>query len=106
MPRKCEPRAIQIPHLNYTVRVRPMKPMPDGAIPRGAWVHHVNDWNSIIYVNKLTPGVVAHEVTHVLQHICSVRHIDFIHETEHMGYLSQYLVQRILGYSWWRPRGK
>lgn len=95
---------VQIPHLNYTVKVRPMRPMPNGDRPRGAWVDHVDDYNSVIYVNKQTPGVIAHEVTHVLQHICSVRHINFIHETEHMGYLSQYLVGQILGYEWARPR--
>jgi hypothetical protein len=97
-------RTIQIPHLNYTVKLRPIKPMPNGDVPRGAWVHHVNDWNSTIYVHpNPTPSVVAHEVTHILQHICSVRHIDFIRETEHMGYISQYLVMRAMGNDWHRP---
>lgn len=83
-----------------------MKPMPNGDVPHGAWVHHADDWNSVIYCNKITPSIAAHEVTHVLQHICAVRYIDFIRETEHMGYLSQYLVMRILDSQWWRPRGR
>lgn len=80
--------------------------MPSGAQPAGAWVHHVDDWNSVIYVDRLTPGVVAHEVTHILQHICAVRHIEFKDETEHMGYLAQYLVGQILGYEWHRPKNR
>lgn len=96
-------RTIQIPHLNYTVKVRPMKPHPDSGTAV-AWTHHVDRHNSVLYLPKHpSPGLVAHEITHVLQHICSVRHIEFVRETEHMGYLVQYLVGRILGYEWSRP---
>lgn len=80
-----------------------MKPYPDGGVPACAWARHVDRHNSILYLPKRpSPGVVSHEVTHVLQHICDVRSIDFVRETEHMGYLSQYLVGRILGYEWTR----
>jgi hypothetical protein len=93
---------IHIAHLNFTVKVRAMKPHPDGN-RSVAWTDNVDRHNSVLYLpDMLSPGLVAHEVTHVLQQICAVRSIDFVRETEHMGYLMQYLVGKILGYSWVR----
>jgi len=39
----------------------------------------------------------AHEVIHVIQNICIDRHINFTKETEHMGYLMQYILAKVIG---------
>lgn len=53
---------------------------------------------SFHYTNENAPvRLVAHEVIHVLGEICIDRHITFTNEKEHMGYLMQYILGRIIG---------
>ena len=67
----------------------------------GAWIHEVDRCHCVIYFKKNpNPCTVAHELTHALQHICEVRHMDFLEEREHMAYIMQYAMGRILGWVW------
>lgn len=92
---------ISIPHLNYTVKVRPFKKPPGSIAEASAWIDRVDKFHCVMYLRKgAKPPTVAHELVHVLQHLCDVRHMGFTAEDEHMGYLMQYLMGRILGYVW------
>ena len=93
---------IYIPHLNYRVRVRQLKPHPD--LPHAqAWVSADDRNNCTLYLDlkhKLIAGDVAHELIHVLQAICLNRNMDFRIETEHMAYLMHWLMGEVMGYEW------
>jgi hypothetical protein len=93
---------IFIPHLNYTVWVRPIRAKRPERIPNAiAYVEKINNRRCDVYLPlDDTPGSLAHELTHALQFICEARHIDFVNEQEHMGYLMQWMTGRILGYVW------
>lgn len=43
----------------------------------------------------LESGMVAHEIIHILQYLCRRRNIIMEDETEHMGYLMQYIFNEI-----------
>ena len=96
--------SLYLPHINYTVRVRDMKSLPK---PHGsqttvhACIIYEGKHGSTVYLpTKPAPPMVAHELTHVLFHICRERHMDFLSEEEHMAYIMQYLMGQILGYKW------
>lgn len=92
---------IYLPHINYTVKVRPLKPDPGGKPNTRAWCEHVDDWHSAVYLPKrVVPGLIAHELVHVLRHLCESRNMSFDLEREHMAYIMQYLMDKILGYVW------
>lgn len=92
---------IYLPHINYTVRVRDLRPAPKEIAAAKAWIRRNDRHSCTIYLPKNeTSCGVAHELVHALQYICADRHIDFTAEMEHMAYLMQYLMARILGYSW------
>lgn len=94
-------KKIYLPHLNYTVYVRPFKTPPDCISGAGAWFDPLDDDCCAIYLPaKVDPTTAAHELVHVLQHICDVRHINFRIEREHMAYVMQHLMGEVLGYSW------
>ena len=89
---------ILIPHLNYMVYVRPLVPDPKEPETE-AYVDLESRHHCVMYLKrKCLPPTVAHEITHVLQHLCETRSMRFTEESEHMGYLMQYLMQQILGY--------
>jgi len=90
---------IRLPHLGYTVRIRGPKPHPDGK-PSAAWITRDNADRCTIYLpNKLTPGMVSHELVHALQYICEDRNMEFLTESEHTAYLMQYMMNRCFGYT-------
>lgn len=94
---------IQIPHLNYTVSVKPRSAFKSPN-PGFALTENIDRHNAIIYIDnpKNYPCTVAHEVIHVLGFICETKGIVFENEREHMGYLMQYLMGQILGYEYER----
>ena len=49
--------------------------------------------------NRQVIPTLAHEVMHVLQYICQNRAIKMEEESEHMGYLMQYILANILGFT-------
>lgn len=92
---------IYLPHLNYTIFVKPFKKAPDVMPNALTYCERINNKSCNIYVSKKNiPGDLAHELVHVLQFICIDRNIDFTSETEHMGYLMHYLMGQIMGYEW------
>jgi len=95
------PQKIFLAHLRYTVKVREITPKmktPSEIQGADAYTTFYDDQNCTIFLKKNTPiRVVAHEVTHVLRDLCIERHMDFTKEQEHMGYLMQYILGRILG---------
>ena len=93
---------IYLQHLNYTVHVHTIKTAPKD-IPRAkAYVEKGADGKSCcMYLpKKRSAPTVAHELVHVLQFIAEARGIDMVREWEHMGYLMQFLMCKILGYSY------
>jgi len=80
---------IYIPHLNYTVHVKPinMARTPARIHTALAYVERIDNRLCEVHMprNDL-PSSVAHELIHVLQYICEARHIDFVQEQEHMSY--------------------
>ena len=92
---------IYLPHINYTVRIRPHKTPPASIRGAGAWVRSDDKFGCTIYLHKNeTPSSVAHELVHVLRYICQERMMDFEHEEEHMAYIMQHLMGRVFGYKW------
>ncbi len=92
---------IYIPHLNYTLTVAPFHRAPP-SIPRAlAYVERTSGNTATMYVPlDGTPSAVAHEVIHVLAYICDHYGMVFEREFEHMAYLMQYMLGKILGYEW------
>lgn len=97
-------KRILIPHLAYTVNVKePGKNKPiTNAV---AWVEWDSDNECSLYIKQpIKPYQVptlAHELVHVLQHISEARGIHFASEREHLGYLMQWLMNEVLGYSYY-----
>lgn len=91
-------KEIDIPHLNYKVGVmtRAHKDMQKQPSCERVSKSKCILWIPKQYKNQVT--VIAHEVIHALQFIASDRSIDMIAEQEHMGYLMQYIMARVLGY--------
>lgn len=97
-------KKIYIPHIHYTVHFYSGKDVlkifkdQDGK----AWTAKGKK-ESIISVRKerdAKPGLLAHEIIHVLQNIADDQGIDFVDEKEHFGYLMQYILGKILGYEY------
>lgn len=90
---------ILIPHLGYTVFVKPK----NNSRNHVAWVEAdpktPNECTLFMNlpVKTLEIPTLAHELTHVLQFICESRHITFSEEKEHMGYLMNFLMNRVIG---------
>lgn len=92
---------IYIPHLHYTVNVKTFKKPPEETPNAKRYVESIDGNTSNMYLpEKNTPTDIAHELIHILQNICLNRNIDFSTETEHMGYLMQWLMGKILGYEY------
>lgn len=93
-------KTIFIPHLAFTVRIRPV-PKDHTAYAstyeyRSAKTKQLLRKAEIMLPRGAGPGPVAHEVSHVIQTICDCFNIDPIKESEHIGYLTQFLVEEIL----------
>ena len=91
---------IEIPHLNYKI-VYGVNPKEFIKKQSGA-VMFAEDTNkntgAIIFrknPDNLDSAAVAHEIVHVLQFLCKRRNIEMEEETEHMGYLMQYIFNEI-----------
>lgn len=98
---KARACTVYLPHLNYTVVFRPFKKPPRKIENAKAWTRRDSSYKSTVYFSKSeTPSQLAHEIVHVLHFICCDRHMQFEQEFEHMAYMMQYLMGRVLGYSW------
>lgn len=96
---------IELPHINYTVRIRAYGRPPRAFEGVEAWVERTSKWACTVHLKKdALASTVAHELVHVLQFICLDRHMDFILEQEHMAYIMQYLMMTIGGGRWERPK--
>lgn len=95
---------ISIPHLDYVVKVRDIKTRPPELKNCDCYTRKENDRTCTIYLSKnARPPVIAHETIHVLQFMCNSLDLDFIQEMEHMGYIMQYIMARILHYDYVKP---
>lgn len=94
---------IYLPHLHYTVHVKERESFK-GKTDFIAVCVRDDDRNSTIYIKKpikkWAHGTLVHEVIHALQFICESRNIDFLQEQEHVGYLAQYIFNKITGHSY------
>lgn len=98
-------KKIIIPHLGYTVNVKlPTKNKPlANAI---AWVEYETNNECSLYIKQPIKAyqipTLAHELIHVLQYVSEARHLHFGLEKEHFGYLMQWLMNEVLGYSYFK----
>ena len=90
-------KKIQIEHLGYTIYIKENK---DSRFQMYIETSNQDNDSCTLYTKKNIKPIdfttLAHEVVHVLQHISQVRYISF-EETEHFGYLMQYILNRLLG---------
>lgn len=92
---------IYIPHIHYTVFVKEAKTPPEEISNAKAWVISEDRNSCTLYIEKKpNPCQLAHELVHVLQRICLNRNITFTLEQEHMGYLMDFLMGKILGFEY------
>jgi hypothetical protein len=91
---------IPIPHMGYKVMygVNP-KEFSDRQEISMMFAEDTNK-NQATIIFRHTPkdiesGAVAHEILHALQFMCRRRNIVMEAETEHMGYLMQYIFKEI-----------
>lgn len=93
---------IKIPHLGYTIKVRDIRKNP-----KKNFVMYVEKLNSNTCQMNLKRKIadtdfptLAHETLHVLQYIADARNIDLTYEQENVGYLMQYILNQLLGFSY------
>lgn len=91
---------ISIPHLGYKVLYGVnLKEFVDRQSKSHMFAENTNKSTATIVFrgtpNDLQSGAVAHEIMHVLQFMCRRRNIVMEDETEHMGYLMQYIFNEI-----------
>jgi len=92
---KTKRKDIIIPHLGYTVKIRPFKNAPEEMPNALAFVKSETPHTCTLYLDfskHMEAGDIAHELVHVLQFLCLHRNIDFVTETEHMGYLMGWMM--------------
>jgi len=91
---------VEIPHLNYKILHGVCVKEFTGRQEKSFAFTENSTKNTaaIIFRKKptvLESGTVAHEILHALQFICRRRNIVMEDETEHMGYLMQYIFNEI-----------
>lgn len=91
---------IELPHLGYKIYYGVLKKEFTGRHEKSIALAENSTKNSatILFRKKpdaLDSSVVAHEIVHVLQYICRRRNIVMEDETEHMGYLMQFIFNEI-----------
>ena len=91
---------IPIPHLGYKVIYGVNPKEFTGRQEKSLMFAEDTNKNAGAIIFRKTPtdlesGTVAHEVMHVLQFMCRRRNICMEDETEHMGYLMQYIFNEI-----------
>lgn len=92
---------IYLPHIHYTVLVKDIS-LYRGDPERGnAFCVRVDKNTSEVFIKtpvKVTDfPTLGHELVHVLKNICDDRNMNFLEETEHMGYVMQYLLCQVMG---------
>ena len=87
---------IYIHHLVYTIHIKDKYHKHMGNLPS---CERMDNNNCILWLPKKIRRevtTVAHEVMHVLQYIAEARDINMTAEQEHMGYLMQYIMAKVL----------
>lgn len=101
-------KKIQIPHLGYTVEVvnknKAKGKVKEFLLKFNVCTEDIDEHTSRIYldfpIKQSHHATIAHEIIHVLGHICSKYGIHFENEGEHMAYITQYLFNKITGYEY------
>lgn len=91
---------IELPHLNYSIFYGVLKKEFTGRHEKSLAITENSNKNSATILFKKKPtdleaGMVAHEIVHALQFMCRRRNIVMEDETEHMGYLMQFIFNEI-----------
>lgn len=91
-------QTIWIPHLDYKVVVKDIDTL--GAKRVGIWcTERTSNSCSTLYIKNPTKpheyGMLAHEVTHVLQNLYDDFRLEFLYERENTAYLMQYVMNCI-----------
>lgn len=96
-----------LPHLHYSVFLKEKNKAKEKAkimLDSGcvAVTENRDRYSSVIYMDlplkKKDLPTLGHELIHVLQNICDLRHIDFVSEQENIAYMFQYLFCEFTGY--------
>ena len=87
---------ISIPHLSYTITLKDAYRKDMDGHP---CCERISNGECIIWMPKKVRKEVttlAHEVTHALQFIAHSRDINMVLEQEHIAYMMQYIMAKIL----------
>ena len=96
---KVKPMKLFLPHIHYTIHIRKMKSVPAELPNAKSYAEELDENNCAIYLTtKDSPPSIAHEIIHALKYMCIRRDMEFTKESEHMAYIMQYLMCKILGY--------
>lgn len=99
---KAHPGKYQLPHLAFTLIVKTQsdkKPLLMNKSQVRAYVSFDNSHQATIHCHRsVSVFTMAHELMHVIQHICRTYFIDWENETEHTAYIMQYFLGLIFGY--------
>lgn len=94
---------IQINHLNYTIFVKDISKSEYNDMFDMCVVKEDDNSCTLYKPNKIKKHdipTLAHEVLHCLQFISEARSIDLVQEEENMGYMMQYILNELLGFSY------
>ena len=99
-----KPKNITLNHIGYTVLLKNINKAPkellDQIVGCVSCVEEIDKHSSAIWINlpirKIDIPVLGHEIVHVLQNIAMQKNIDFKTETEHFGYMYQYIMASFL----------
>ena len=97
-------KKVIINHLGYTVLLEDINKAPKELLEQivgcVSCVEEIDRNSSAIWIKlplrKIDIPVLGHEIVHVLQNIAIQRNIDFKQETEHFGYMYQYIIASFL----------
>lgn len=98
-------KTFSLPHLHgLEIHFMDMKYLK-GVEIQGAGFHSVmEDGSVLIFIQDINTSVkdikkmpvIAHEVVHLLQHICETFSMEFYNESEHMAYIMYYIIDGLV----------
>ena len=97
-------KKIILNHIGYTVMLKDINKAPKELLEQVvgcvSCVEEIDKHSSVIWIKlpirKIDIPVLGHEIVHVLQNIAIQKNIDFKQETEHFGYMYQYIISSFL----------
>lgn len=99
---KVRPGKYKLPHLAFTLVIKTTsdkKPLLMNMTEVRAYVSFDSEYQTTIHCHRsVSVFTIAHELMHVIQHICRAYHMDWESEIEHTAYIMQYFLGVVFGY--------